>query len=197
MSRIRSDGPLANDIELLIDRAARGEDQAFADLRTQFSAFVQSVIGRRLGTTSADAADDLAQEVWHNVHQRLDTYDANRASFVRWLTVIATRKVINFSERSRVRRSMMERLRTMSSDQPSHHSDAAQVAVTAEMVEAVRVCAQRLEGRARDVFRMVRLAEVPASRIAELLGISPGRVRGVLSEANKLVLECLRSKGMI
>ena len=89
----------------LVSAAARGQDEAFAELYDATSARVYGLILRVL--RSADHADEVTQEVYEvtqevylEIWQQSARYDPGRGSVLAWMITMAHRRAVD-----RVRRS--------------------------------------------------------------------------------------------
>ncbi len=86
---------------LLMDRVARGEEGAVAELYDRFGALVYKV-ARQLLPTRAEA-EDAVQEVFVRIWQTASRYDHRRAKLVTWVMLIARRHLIDRLRRNAVR----------------------------------------------------------------------------------------------
>lgn len=80
-------------VQAILDRIARGETQAFAELVTLYQHALFGFLGR-LGMTQAQA-EDIAQETFLRAWTHLPTYEPQRAQFVTWLFTIARHLAYN------------------------------------------------------------------------------------------------------
>lgn len=182
----------------IVVKAATGDAAAFRALHDAYDAFVVAQIRRVLSGRDDAAASDVAQDVWRVVHRDLANYDAAIASFTRWLSVISVRRALNHQRRERVRDEAMRRyLSCGRAGIANAASNPAAALERSELIRAVRECAAQLQGRQKSIFAAVRLAAANVATVAARHGITPGRVRGALCEANQKVLDCLRGKGFV
>ena len=90
--------PSSNDEDLaLCARAAKGDQAAFAMLVAKHERPLRSFLARM---TSADVADDVAQEAFLKAWRFASSYDG-RARFSTWLTKIAWRCMLDEARKSR------------------------------------------------------------------------------------------------
>jgi RNA polymerase sigma-70 factor (ECF subfamily) len=82
-----------------INRARRGDDQAFARLVEVYQVPVYNLCFRMLG--EADEAEDAAQETFLRAYRGLNRYDPKR-SFVTWILSIASHHCIDRLRRRRL-----------------------------------------------------------------------------------------------
>ena len=93
----------ATDVEL-VDALRRGQGDAIARLVERYSPRLFSYLSRLLD--DATQAEDVLQEVWLRVMERLDSYDRNQP-FVVWLFAVARHRAIDLlRERSRQTRHL-------------------------------------------------------------------------------------------
>ncbi len=86
------------DIEDIVSRAQRGDQQAYGEL---FEAFWPSIYAMALARLrDVDEAQDLAQDVWVHAYTKLDQL-RQPAAFTGWLRQITARMVINRVSRRR------------------------------------------------------------------------------------------------
>ncbi len=81
------------DDDELMAAVARGEGTAFATLLERHLERVRAIAWRMLG--SADAADDVAQDVFLRIWTRPQTYDPARGRFAAWLSRVAANACID------------------------------------------------------------------------------------------------------
>jgi len=114
--------PSSNDEDLaLCGRAAKGDQAAFAMLVAKHERPLRSFLARM---TSADVADDVAQEAFLKAWRFASSYDG-RARFSTWLTRIAWRCLIDEARKSRS--ADVE-------EAPFHAADGEQGALVADML---------------------------------------------------------------
>lgn len=150
---------------------------SFAEVYAAHFAFVWRMLRRR--GVRADRLDDVVQDVFLVVAQRLPTFDAKRAHLRSWVYGIAANVVSN--ERRRWRRKDQPLL-PLSTEGDSASSIAARLASpntgpaqALEEAEAFRLAAQLLDSipeERREVLVLADLEEMPMAEIAESLGIN-------------------------
>ncbi|MFD0688014.1 RNA polymerase sigma factor [Actinomadura fibrosa] len=178
--------PLSDDVAALI-AASREHPERFAELFDRHYAEIRRYIDRRLG---ADAADDLAAEVFLVAFRKRSAFDPQQGTPRAWLYGIATRLV------SRHRRDERRRYRALArlGDEPSGEGHAerveAQVAASAVGARLGRALAGLSSGD-RDVLLLVALADLTYPEIAQALGIKYGTVFSRLSRARRQLRQAL------
>lgn len=86
---------------VLMNRVARGEDKAVAELYDRFGTLVYKVARQFL--PSQAEAEDAVQEIFVRLWETADRYDPRRAKLVTWVMLIARRHLIDRIRRSAVR----------------------------------------------------------------------------------------------
>jgi RNA polymerase sigma-70 factor (ECF subfamily) len=143
---------------------------------------------QRLGVRTADL-DDMLQEVFAVVHQRLHTYD-RRASMKAWLFGIAIRVAAAHRRRAHVRREQP----TDEVPEPRDGGDSVtpeEAAAASEARARLNAILDAMDLEKRAVFVMYEIDEVPADEIATILGIPFNTVHSRLRLARKQFQETL------
>ncbi len=142
---------------------------------------------QRLGVRDADL-DDVLQEVFVVVHQRLHTFDGT-AKMTTWLFGICLRVV------SAYRRRGFRRNETSVAEppEPSDRTSASpeQDLATAESRRRLEALLDELDLEKRAVFVMFEVDEMPCEEIAQILGVPVGTVYSRLHGARKAFQKAL------
>ena len=107
----------APDEAMLVERARRGEEDAFAAL-IRLAAPAALAAARRI-TGDAALAEDAAQEAFLRAFRALSSY-RHQTSFAAWMRVIALRTAIDLMRRRRMEVPLSESLRTGLSEEKQH-----------------------------------------------------------------------------
>lgn len=135
---------------------------------------------QRLGGRPSDL-DDLYQEVFVVVHQRLGDYDPSRP-LRPWLFGICVRVVAAWRRRAHRHRE------TLTDQVPEHHATGQSPedgAVNTSRQRALQAILDELDLERRAVFVMYEIDEVPCEQIAEMVGVPVGTVHSRLHTARK------------
>jgi RNA polymerase sigma-70 factor, ECF subfamily len=135
---------------------------------------------RRLGVPES-AAEDVAQEVFVIVHRRLDTYEG-RASVRAWLFGIVRGVVTNYRRTQRRARAFADKERA-EAEEPVSDWQPEERAEKAEAVRILYAVLAAMDEDKREVFVLAELEQMPASEIAEALGIALNTVSSRLRAA--------------
>lgn len=170
--------------------ARQGDESAFAKLWRD----VHPALLRYLQVMGAEAADDVASEVWLDVARRLRTFGGDESAFRGWLFTIARRRVIDSW-----RRAARSPIRSV--PEP-HLFEQTGRDYTAEGA-AERISTQRalaliatLPPEQAEVITLRVVAGLGAREVAELLGKSPGAVRIAAHRGLRRLAALLADRGV-
>ena len=168
----------------LVDRAARGDVQAFEELYRANSGRVYALCLRMSGDPSV--AEDLVQETFIRAWQKLATFRGSSA-FSTWLH----RVTVNVALGDRRRVSRREgRVNMVGED--AINEVAARSAGPSDTLDLERAIAALPDG-ARNVFVLHDVEGFRHAEIADLAGIAVGTSKAQLHRARKLLRKALRS----
>jgi RNA polymerase sigma-70 factor (ECF subfamily) len=141
----------------------------FRDVYDQHFTYVWNCV-RRLGISSQDL-EDVVQEVFEDVFQKLPTFDPDR-SIRPWLFGVALRTVLNHRRWFRRRREVLRDWGSSSGSEPVDHSPQpdrhAELAQNSHLVE---MALESLELNRRAVFVMSEIAGHTMPEIADALAV--------------------------
>ena len=154
----------------------------------QLVVLYQSQIWRYLRLLGADAheADDLMQETFVCLDGRLKQGERvlKPAAFLRG---VARNLLLGAWRRDRRRPPTVPWLHAVEefvTQQPEAMADGR--------IDALRVCVQRLQGRARQAVQWHHLDGVPREEVAVRLGLGMNGLKSLLSRAREALRECVR-----
>ena len=160
----------------LLARLQAGDEGAFdAVFRTWYPVLVRVATAMLRDT---DAAEEVAQDVMHELWRRAHVLDANLTLRAYLLRSIRNR-ALNHMRHLKVRKSSQGDVEAlydepMGSDQP---------VVARELAEAVQRALSELPPRCREVFELSRVDGLRYAEIAEALGISEKTVEAQMGKA--------------
>lgn len=182
------------DDQSLIQRARRGDLEAFNSLVLQYQDSVYHVAYRIMG--DPQSASDVVQEAFITAFRRLDTFRGG--SFKAWLMRIATNQC--YDELRRIKRrpaTSVEDLgdpeRDDAPDLPDQSDLPEQVAQQRELQRAIAQCIQSLGPDQRAVIVMSDIEEMNYQEIADAVGANLGTIKSRLSRARAAVRDCLQA----
>lgn len=176
----------ASDDEL-VRRCRQGSEAAWHELVSRHTRRVFGVAYRFTGRV--DEAEDLTQEVFVKVYQKLDRYRDEQGAFTTWLTAIARNQAIDLYRRRREERQRRvddpERIDVTPSGASGPQADVERK----ERVELVRSGLRALPPDLREPLMLCDIRGLSYQEAAETLEIPLGTVK---SRINRGRLELAR-----
>lgn len=168
----------------LLEKLRAGDEGAFDEV---FRLWYATLV--RVGTAllrDVDAAEEVAQDVMHELWRRRETLEPD-VSVRGYLLRSIRNRCLNHLRHLRVRRETEADVEALyeaplSADQPI---------VAQELAEAVRVAFDELPPRCREVFELSRIRGLKYAEIAEALGISQKTVEAQMGKALRVMRERL------
>lgn len=176
----------ADAVRRLVDRAKGGDAEAFGGLYDRFQPEIVRYLTHR--TRDADAAEDLAQQVFLKAWQAIPRYEDRGVPFKAWLYRMAHNQMVDHF-RSRRPTSDLEGL-----DLPVD-SEAETLLLEGEMQEALKGALERLTEDHRQVLVLRFLMEKPAREIGEIMGRKEVTIRGLQMRALQSLRREIESMG--
>ena len=188
MSVAPSDAELARD-------ALAGSEAAYRDLVARYATPAVNFIYRLIRDRAL--AEDLAQEGFLRVYQRLSTYDAQR-KFSSWFFQILRNITIDYLRVNRVPTASLDEL-----EEEGHRGAAVdresaspeQAAQQGELAQAMSAALSRLRPEYREVVVLRYQEGLTHPEIAGILGLPSGTVKTYLHRARKELAEILAEVG--
>ena len=179
------DAPAPTD-QALIERARRGEREAFSLIYSRHQASVYQFA--RALTGSASVAEDVVQDVFLVLMRDLDRYDAARGSLRTYLFGIG-RNLARSQARS-VRRLLSLEGR----DDWATFDDPTAALAASEELNHLRQCLNALPIGYREVLVLCDLHEVDYADAAVILAVPIGTVRSRLHRGRQMLLDRFRRR---
>ena len=177
----------------LLQRAAAGEQSAFADLVHRYRSPVFSYL-TRCGVDSADR-DDLFQEIFIRIHKSAPSYDAERPVHP-WIFTIVANRVRTYFRKKRIR-NLVGAIPGTSHNIPSSRPDAERSAAAKQTLNWLEKRLQTLPLARREVLVLVCIENLPLKEVATTLGIPLGTVKTHLRRARLALAEELAERNTI
>lgn len=181
----------AESVRLLVAEAQHGSRAAAERLIRQHESWVRSAIYAVTGRV--DQVDDIAQEVWLRVWQRLGTLD-NPKRLRPWLYAIARNAALDARFADRRRQTLVSRLDGQAGTSADGQVGPAGVASGKELRAAVLQAVQALPALYREPFVLRHLEDWSYAEIGETLSLSVETVETRLVRARRLLREMLQGK---
>lgn len=170
-------GTQASDARLVED-AKKGDREAFGELVQRYEQRLQRVIGRFV--FDADLTDDLAQETFIRVYEKLGQFDPARR-FSPWLFRIGVNLTLDYL-RKKKRRVWAVLFTDRSLDRWIETPDAAP-RPTQDLQQEVRATIQQIPEKYRTVLVLRDMENFSTSEIAAILDRKEATIRWRLAEA--------------
>lgn len=188
MSVAPSDAELARD-------ALAGSEAAYRDLVARYATPAVNFIYRFIRDRAL--AEDLAQEGFLRVYQRLNTYDPQR-KFSSWFFQVLRNLTIDYLRVNRVPTASLDEL-----EEEGHRGAAVdresvspeQAAQQGELASAMAAALSRIRPEYREVVVLRYQEGLTHPEIAEILGLPSGTVKTYLHRARKELAEILSEAG--
>jgi RNA polymerase sigma-70 factor (ECF subfamily) len=176
----------------LARRAARGDDDAFAELVARRTPGILAFLRRLLG--DAEDARDVAQLTFVRVWENLDRYDPAYA-FSTWLFRIAGNLAIDaLRARGTRQRTEAESFRLVKGARTRAEPDGSALLAEGEVRRVFESCAGVLSEKQRLVFVLREFEDKDSREIAQILGCRESTVRNHLFQARRLLREEIRKR---
>jgi RNA polymerase sigma-70 factor (ECF subfamily) len=175
--------PAVDDEPALVERLRAGDAAAFETLVGRYMRRAFAVAYRLLG--QKEDAEDLVQEAFMAVLQRVDTFQAGRP-FAPWFFRILVNRGLN-ARKARALRAVEEIPETAAHRGPTPEREAERTELRGRLREAM----EALPERQRTIVQLFDLEGFAGPEIAEILEISDGTVRWHLHEARKTLKKAL------
>ena len=169
-----NDEYLEDQERLLIERAAKGDQQAFSDLFYQYKEMVYRVVYRLLG--NSEETNDAVQQTFIELYKSLPGY-AGKSKFTTWLYRIAVNVSIQFFRKRRT----TDRMQTFN---PELHSDKDMDSdlpiEKKELRTQIEQALNTLHIRKRTVVILHDMENRTMEEISEIIGVPVGTIKSRL-----------------
>jgi RNA polymerase sigma-70 factor (ECF subfamily) len=184
----RSDAELARD-------ARAGSEAAYRELVTRYATPAVNFTYRLVRDRAL--AEDLAQEGFLRVYQRLETFDSGRR-FSSWFFQVLRNVTIDYLRVHRIPTASLDELEENGRGVPVADREGASPEVLAgqgELAAAMSAALSRLRPEYREVVVLRYQEGLTQPEIAQMLGLPAGTVKTYLHRARKELAELLTAQG--
>lgn len=172
----------------LIDRLQRRDSQAMVDLYSRYGKLVYSIILRTV--RSEPTAEDLTQETFLRVWNRIHTFSNERGNLQGWLVTVARNRAFDYLRSSQASVS----LATSNLDElerAGHFYTELDQSDRLAKQNAVAQALNLLPDDQREVIQLTHYEGMTQTEIAQKLGKPLGTVKGLVRGALKKLRSCM------
>jgi len=164
--------------QALIARYRKGDREAFAELVVRYQRPIYNAAFWVL--RKAEDANDVAQDVFLRVAERLDEYDGQH-KFFSWIYRIAINEALNRLRRNGREEELDGEVDLPDSEQVSPEHRAGEV----ELAKRIRAALMRMSGHDRTVITLRHFSDCSYHEIGQILDIDEKTVKSRLYEARQ------------
>jgi RNA polymerase sigma-70 factor, ECF subfamily len=171
----------------LIARLQRRDPQALAELYDRYGRLTYSIILRVVRDTGT--AEDLVQETFLRVWNRVQRFDAQKGSIGPWLLAVARNRAIDYLRSAGGR--MQNALEWEETEHPSLFANLEREILQSDAARRIKVSVEKLNPQQRQVIELAYFEGLSQSEMAERLGQPLGTVKTWVRAALKALREDL------
>jgi RNA polymerase sigma-70 factor, ECF subfamily len=173
----------------LVERARKGEADAFAQLYDRYLDQVYGYIRRRVGSTHV--AEDLTGDVFLRAWRRFDRFNWQGVDLGAWLITIARNRVHDHFKSARFRRERTtDEVDDSATWSREEQPDAA--LESEELTQQVRAAMEQLSADHREVLELRFVNDLSVAETAAVLDRTVGATKALQYRALKALAEVLR-----
>jgi RNA polymerase sigma-70 factor (ECF subfamily) len=171
----------------LVRRLQQRDPRALGELYDRYGRLAFSLILRIV--RDAGIAEDLVQETFLRVWNRVGGFDADKGAIVPWLLAVARNRAIDYlrSASGRERNS----LELEETEYPSLYRDMESEVVQSDRARRVRAALQKLSPQYRQVIELAYFEGLSQTEMAERMGQPLGTVKTWVRTALKILRDDL------
>ena len=176
----------------LVVRLQRRDPQALGELYDRYGRVVYSLILRVV--RNAGTAEDLVQETFLRIWNRVHAFDAQKGAVGPWLLAVARNRAIDYLRSAGGReRNAVEFEET---DHPSLYTDMEQGILASDKARVVKAAIEKLSANQRQVIELAYFEGLSQTEMAERMGQPLGTVKTWVRAALKTLRDELGSQGV-
>jgi len=173
----------------LVERLQRRDAEALAELYDRYGRLVFSLIIRVV--RDAGMAEDLVQETFLRVWNRVRAFDSEKGSIGPWLLAVARNRAIDYIRSAGGReRNALEFEET---DHPALYTNMEQGLLQSDQARRVKAAMGKLPDNHRQVIELAYFEGLSQTEKAERLGQPLGTVKTWVRAALKTLRECVET----
>jgi RNA polymerase sigma-70 factor (ECF subfamily) len=178
---------MSQDPPTLIDRAQKGDSQAFEDLLTEYRARLERHVQARLGAHLRSKVDvqDVLQETYARAWKSVERFRwAGSNSFLNWLKGISEHVILKLASRHRPRQVIYVKDRTRHADITPSRAQRRE-----ERFDRLQEALDRLSPEYREAVMLVRVEGLQIKEAARRMNRTPKSVAHLLARGLKKLKE--------
>ncbi len=176
---------MRNDDVALIQRILVGDENAFESLVRKYQKQVHALAFRK--TRNFQTAEDITQETFLQVHQKLATLN-DPTKFSGWLYAIVNHLCIAWFRKNRLQTEALQEIyiSEIETEAYSRYISTEHAKITAEAQhDLVKSLLTKLKERDREVITLHYFEEMTSAEISEVLGVSENTIKSRLHRARQ------------
>jgi RNA polymerase sigma-70 factor (ECF subfamily) len=175
----------------LVVRLQRREPQALAELYDRYGRIAYSLILRVVRDTGI--AEDLVQETFLRVWNRVQAFDAQKGAVGPWLLAVARNRAIDYLRSGGGRERTVE---FEESDHPSLYTDMEPGILASDKARVVKAAIEKLSSHQRQVIELAYFEGLSQTEMAERMGQPLGTVKTWVRAALKTLRDELGAQAV-
>jgi len=183
---------------LLVERAKKGDEKAFADLLHRYRDSIYFMLLKMVN--NASDAEDLTIEAFGKAFRSLDTFTPNFA-FSTWLFKIATNNCIDFIRKKQASPSIIDQgtneMDSYTVNIQSDNLDPEEDLINRQKFAQLREVVNQLKPRYKNLIELRYYKEYSYEEISKELNLPIGTIKAQLFRAKSLLYNILNKKGTI
>lgn len=169
------------DEEQMIQDVLAGKIESFRWIIERYQRPVFQMVSNLI--SDRHTVEDITQDVFMTVYQKLSTFDPMRSRFSTWLFTIARNKSINVLRKGKRETSMNPQMMSVSGN-PGDQSDH-------EFFQQMDVALNQLPPGQKRAFMLAEFENLPYDQIAQIECVSIGTVKSRIHRAKKKLRKML------
>jgi RNA polymerase sigma-70 factor (ECF subfamily) len=169
----------------LVKRLQKRDPQALGELYDRYGRMAYALILRIV--RDAATAEDLVQETFLRIWNRVQGFDGDRGALGGWLLAVARNRAIDYL-RSKSGR-MRDALELNENEHPSLYADLEQDVLNSDRAQRLRKALEKLNPNQRNVIELAYFEGLSQTEMAERTGQPLGTVKTWVRTALKLLRE--------
>lgn len=182
------------DLPDLIDRMKRRDAKALEEIYQRFGKLVFSVILRIV--RDSGVAEDLTQEAFLRVWNRVQAFDAERGKFGPWVLAVARNRAIDYL-RSVEGRASQSSVEANTSDQPGLYVSMEEDILNSDRGRRLKEACDRLNPNQRSVIELAYFEGLTQTEMAAKLNQPLGTIKTWTRSALRVLREAIGAETAI